>query len=100
MNELIFAYFGGISLIIFLSCIFLWILKEINRKYKGKYYDNLKDKLDKYDGLAKNVVKQANILEKDDWNEYEYSSYDFKKLTKELLELRKLKEKMKWEVLY
>lgn len=95
MSELIFAYFGGISLIIFLSCIFLWILKEINRKYKGKYYDNLKDKLDKYDDLAKSVVKQANILEKDDWNECGYSSYNFEKLTKELLELRKIKEAQK-----
>ena len=95
MNELIFAYFGVISIIMFLLCAFVWILKEFKRIYKGKYYDNLRDKLDKYDELAKNVVKQANIIEKDNWNEYEYSSYDFKKLTKELLELRKLKEKMK-----
>ena len=94
MNELIFAYFGAISIVMFLSCVFVWILKEIKRSYKGKYYDNLRDKLDKYDELAKSVVKQANIIEKDDWNEYECSSYDFKKLTKELLELRKFKEKM------
>ena len=95
MNELIFAYFGGISLIIFLSCVFVWILKEFKRIYKGKYYDNLRDKLDKYDELAKNVVKQANILEKDEWHEYSYSDYNFEKLTKELVELRQLKDKQK-----
>lgn len=93
MNELIFAYFGAISIVMSLSCVFVWILKEFKGIYKGKYYDNLRDKLDKYDELAKNVVKQADIIEKDDWNEYEYSSYDFKKLTKELLELRKLRRK-------
>ena len=95
MSELIFAYFGAISIVIFLLCVFVWILKEFKRSYKGEYYDNLRDKLDKYDELAKSVVKQANILEKDDWNEHKYSSYSFEKLTKELLELRKFKEKMK-----
>ena len=95
MNELIFAYIGAISLVLFLLCVFLWILKEFKQKYDGIYYDGLKDKIEKYDEFAKTVVKQANIIEKDDWDEYEYSSYTFEKLTKELIELRKFKEKMK-----
>ena len=95
MNELIFAYIGAISLVLFLLCVFLWILKEFKQKYDGIYYDGLKDKIEKYDEFAKTVVKQANIIEKDDWDEYEYSSYTFEKLTNELIELRKFKEKMK-----
>ena len=52
MSELIFAYFGAISLVLFLLCAFVWILKEFKRIYKGKYYDNLRDKLDKVSFLV------------------------------------------------
>lgn len=92
MLELIFAWIGAGVSVVFVLSVFSWLWIVYNKKRSIRYHEVRDAKLKEYDELAREINRQSNILMRDDWDEWSWSGYDFKKLTKELIELRKFKE--------
>lgn len=92
MLELIFAWIGAGVSVIFVLSVFSWLWIVYNKKRSIRYHEVRDAKLKEYDELAREINRQANILMRDDWDEWSYSGYDFKNLTKELIDLRKFKK--------
>lgn len=92
MMELIFAWIGVGVLIVFALSIFSWLWIVYNKKRSIRYHEMRDAKLKEYDRLAKELNRQANILSRDDWDDWSWSNYDFKSFTKELIELRAFKD--------
>lgn len=92
MLELIFAWIGAGVSVVFVLSVFSWLWIVYNKKRSIRYHEVRDSKLKEYDELAREINRQANILMRDDWDEWSYSGYDFKNLTKELIDLRKFKK--------
>ncbi|MDT2742896.1 hypothetical protein [Lactococcus garvieae] len=93
MNELIFAYIGAVAVLIALICLLSWLWLSWRKDVNERFNKTVKEKLKRYDEFAQELNSQANILGRDEWGSFSWNYYDFEELTKEMVDLRKFKEK-------
>ena len=92
MSELVFACIGALVSVLALVCLIVFL---INRSKKNKYdrqFKSVQQKIERYDELAHQIKAQSDIILKDEWGDWRWKKYDFEKLTKEFIELRRFKE--------
>ncbi|NHI70459.1 hypothetical protein [Lactococcus garvieae] len=92
MNELIFAWIGAVVSVIALICLLSWLWIVYNNDVDKRYNEKRDEKLKEYDDFAKELNRQSDILGCDEWGHWSWEYYNFEKLTKEMIELRKFKK--------
>jgi len=92
MIENIFAWIGASVSMIAVISLFSWLWIVYNKDVNKRHHEKRDEKLKEYDDFARELIRQADILECDDWRPRSWEYYNFETLTKEMIELRKFKK--------